>query len=80
MKPILRAFWLLSACLFGLYSFAADSEKAITVFAAASLTNALQDLGDAFTKDWHAKSKMVRAPTCFFRPISSGWITCKPET
>ena len=27
------------------------SEKAITVFAAASLTNALQDLGDAFTKD-----------------------------
>jgi molybdate transport system substrate-binding protein len=51
MKSTLRAWWLLSACLFGLHSFAADSEKAITVFAAASLTNALQDLGDAFTKD-----------------------------
>jgi molybdate transport system substrate-binding protein len=51
MKSALRAWWLLSACLFGLHSFAADSEKAITVFAAASLTNALQDLGDAFTKD-----------------------------
>jgi molybdate transport system substrate-binding protein len=51
MKSTLRAWWLLSACLFGLHSFAADPEKAITVFAAASLTNALQDLGDAFTKD-----------------------------
>jgi molybdate transport system substrate-binding protein len=46
-----RACLLLSACLFGVQSRAADSEKAITVFAAASLTNALQDLGDAFTKD-----------------------------
>src|SRR3984957_13558953 len=51
MKPPLRAWWLLSACLLGLHSFAADSEKAVTVFAAASLTNALQDLGDAYTKD-----------------------------
>jgi molybdate transport system substrate-binding protein len=51
MKSTLRAWWLLSACLFGLNSLAADSEKGITVFAAASLTNALQDLGDAFTKD-----------------------------
>lgn len=51
MKSALRACLLLTACLFGLQSFAADSEKALTVFAAASLTNALQDLGDAFTKD-----------------------------
>jgi molybdate transport system substrate-binding protein len=51
MKSTLRAWLLLSACFFGLQSLAADSEKAITVFAAASLTNALQDLGDAFTKD-----------------------------
>jgi len=51
MESALRAWLLLSACLFGLQSQAADSEKAITVFAAASLTNALQDLGDAFTKD-----------------------------
>jgi molybdate transport system substrate-binding protein len=51
MKSALRAWLLLSACLCGLQSLAADSEKAITVFAAASLSNALQDLGDAFTKD-----------------------------
>jgi|HubBroStandDraft_6_1064221.scaffolds.fasta_scaffold290876_2 molybdate transport system substrate-binding protein len=51
MKTTLRIWLLLTACLFGLQSPAADSEKAITVFAAASLTNALQDLGDAFTKD-----------------------------
>lgn len=51
MKSALRACLLLTACLFGLQSFAVDSEKALTVFAAASLTNALQDLGDAFTKD-----------------------------
>jgi molybdate transport system substrate-binding protein len=51
MRSTLRAWLLLSACLFGLQSLAAESEKAITVFAAASLTNALQDLGDAFTKD-----------------------------
>ena len=51
MKSTLRAWLLLSACLFGLQSLAADSERTITVFAAASLTNALQDLGDTFTKD-----------------------------
>src|SRR6202451_3785201 len=51
MNPTFRAWWLLSACLFGLHSFAADSENTVTVFAAASLTNALQDLGDTFTKD-----------------------------
>jgi molybdate transport system substrate-binding protein len=51
MKTSLRVWLLLSACLFCLPSLAADPDKAITVFAAASLTNALQDLGDAFTKD-----------------------------
>jgi molybdate transport system substrate-binding protein len=51
MKTTLRAWLLLMACLFGLPSLAADSEKVLTVFAAASLTNVLQDLGDAFTKD-----------------------------
>jgi molybdate transport system substrate-binding protein len=51
MKSTLRVWLLLAACLFGLPSRAADSEKALTVFAAASLTNVLQDLGDAFTKD-----------------------------
>ena len=45
--------WLtLLACLAGAHTFAAEEDKAsITVFAAASLTNAMQDLGDAFTKD-----------------------------
>jgi molybdate transport system substrate-binding protein len=43
------ALWL---SLIALPATAADTEKApITVFAAASLTNALQDLGDAFTKE-----------------------------
>ena len=51
MQATLRAWLLLAACLFGLPCLGADSEKAITVFAAASLTNVLQDLGDAFTKD-----------------------------
>ena len=51
MKSTWRASLVLIACLVGLSSFAAESEKSITVFAAASLTNVLQDLGDAFTKD-----------------------------
>jgi molybdate transport system substrate-binding protein len=51
VKTKLRAWLLLAACFIGLPSLAADAEKVITVFAAASLTNALQDLGDAFTKD-----------------------------
>jgi molybdate transport system substrate-binding protein len=47
----LRTCWIACACLVAFQSFAADSQKGITVFAAASLTNVLQDLGDAFTKD-----------------------------
>jgi molybdate transport system substrate-binding protein len=44
--------WLLAVCFVGAPAGAADEEKAsITVFAAASLTNVLQELGDAFTKD-----------------------------
>jgi molybdate transport system substrate-binding protein len=50
-KRILQSWLAAAACLFALQSFAADSDKGITVFAAASLTNVLQDLGDAFTKD-----------------------------
>lgn len=48
---MLRACLLLCACCLGSLSLAAGPEKSITVFAAASLSNALQDLGDAFTKD-----------------------------
>ncbi|HMI75949.1 MAG TPA: molybdate ABC transporter substrate-binding protein [Steroidobacteraceae bacterium] len=44
--------WLLTACLVGAQAGAADQDKSsITVFAAASLTNVLQELGDGFTKD-----------------------------
>src|SRR6267142_6509401 len=51
MKSTWRAWPILIACLGGLSACAAESEKAITVFAAASLTNVLQDLGDGLTKD-----------------------------
>jgi molybdate transport system substrate-binding protein len=44
--------WLLTACFIGAQAGAADEDKpSITVFAAASLTNVLQELGDGFTKD-----------------------------
>jgi molybdate transport system substrate-binding protein len=51
MKKILG--WMaLFACLIGVQAAAADEDRSpITVFAAASLTNVLQELGDAFTKD-----------------------------
>jgi len=44
--------WLLTACCVGAQAWAGDADKSpITVFAAASLTNVLQELGDGFTKD-----------------------------
>ncbi len=51
MKKILVACWLLCMAVSQTTLAAAESNPAITVFAAASLTNVLQDLGDAFTKD-----------------------------
>jgi molybdate transport system substrate-binding protein len=51
VKKLLRS-WLLAACFIGAQAGAVDEDKpSITVFAAASLTNVLQELGDAFTKD-----------------------------
>ena len=51
--PVRACAWLgLGACFIGAQAFAADEDQSsITVFAAASLTNVLQDLGDGFTKD-----------------------------
>jgi molybdate transport system substrate-binding protein len=73
MKTTLRIWLLLTACLFGLQSPAADSEKAITVFAAASLTNALQDLGDAFTKDTSVPVRFsFAASSALARQIENG--------
>src|ERR1700743_3598243 len=51
IKKTLCAWLAAEAGLGALHPHAADSDKGITVFAAASLTNVLQDLGDAFTKD-----------------------------
>jgi molybdate transport system substrate-binding protein len=51
VKKTLRAWLAAGACLIALQSFAADPDRGITVFAAASLSNVLQDLGDTFTKD-----------------------------
>jgi molybdate transport system substrate-binding protein len=51
LKRSWRAWLASSACLLALQSVAGQTDKGITVFAAASLTNALQDLGDGFTKE-----------------------------
>src|SRR3984957_7805651 len=51
MKNFGGAGWILCLILLGSTSFGAAADKPpITVFAAASLTNALQELGDGFTK------------------------------
>ncbi len=73
MKSALFASLLLSACLPGLQTRAADSQKAITVFAAASLSNALQDLGDAFTKDTSTAVRFsFAASSALARQIENG--------
>jgi molybdate transport system substrate-binding protein len=51
MKQKMRRWLTLWLLLMGVPGFAAESERAvITVFAAASLTNVLQELGDSFTE------------------------------
>src|ERR1700742_1612125 len=51
IKKTLCAWLAAAGWLVAVHAPGADSDKGITVFAAASLTNVLQDLGDAFTKD-----------------------------
>ena len=46
LKRTLRAWLAGLACLVALHAHAAHPDKGITVFAAASLTNVLQELGD----------------------------------
>ena len=67
--------------------FAADNEQ-VTVFAAASLTNALNEIGQQYEKEHNTKVifsfassstlakqvAMVRPPICLSRRIKSGWI------
>jgi molybdate transport system substrate-binding protein len=68
-----RAWLAISACLVALQSFAAQSDKGITVFGAASLTNVLQDLGDSFTKDSNVPVRFsFAASSALARQIENG--------
>jgi molybdate transport system substrate-binding protein len=74
MKTILKvsmALWLL---LLSVPGFAADSDKSpIVVFAAASLTNVLQELGDNFTKETSIPVKFsFAASSVLARQIENG--------
>jgi molybdate transport system substrate-binding protein len=52
MKKIFGVVLMTWLWAFGAAAFAAEAEKpSLTVFAAASLTNALQELGDGFTRE-----------------------------
>ena len=74
MKKILRpgiALWLLLFCLPS--SAAQTDQPAIIVFAAASLTNALQEVGDGFTKDSSIPVKFsFAASSALARQIENG--------
>jgi molybdate transport system substrate-binding protein len=68
-----RVWLTLGACLITFQSFAADTVKGITVFAAASLTNVLQDLGDGFTKDSNIPVRFsFAASSALARQIENG--------
>src|ERR1022692_4658138 len=74
MKKIFRpgmALWLLLFCL---PSLAAQTDNLpLIVFAAASLTNALQEVGDAFTKDSSVPVKFsFAASSALARQIENG--------
>ena len=71
LRRPLATFWLL---LFGVAAFSANSSKpSITVFGAASLTNALQDLGDGYTKETGTTVKLsFAASSVLARQIESG--------
>jgi molybdate transport system substrate-binding protein len=66
------ALWMSLLASAGLEAEALD-KPAIVVFAAASLTNALQDLGDAFTKETQVPVKFsFAASSALARQIESG--------
>jgi ABC-type molybdate transport system substrate-binding protein len=54
------------------------AERVLTVFAAASLTNVLQEAGDAYMAEtnqpvrWRARSSPARRPMCSCRPTRTG--------
>jgi len=74
MKKLTRCWLIICSCLVSVPSFCADSlEPSITVFAAASLTNALQELGDRFTKETSIPVKFsFAASSTLARQIESG--------
>jgi molybdate transport system substrate-binding protein len=74
MKKIFGPGMTLWLLLFSLPSLAAQTDKpALIVFAAASLTNALQEVGDAFTKDSSIPVKFsFAASSALARQIENG--------
>ena len=74
MDRLRRGCLLLVVSLLGGPSFAADADKpAITVFAAASLTNVLQELGDGFTKETSVPVRFsFAASSALARQIENG--------
>src|SRR5208337_2818850 len=74
MKKIFRPGMALCLLLFCLPSSAAQTDKpTIIVFAAASLTNALQEVGDGFTKDSSIPVKFsFAASSTLARQIENG--------
>ncbi|MGC4051647.1 MAG: hypothetical protein QM757_20025 [Paludibaculum sp.] len=82
----MRALLLLSGASILLAPVARAQE--VTVFAAASLTDAMRDISGLWEKaghlrsaspsppapPWRGRSSRVRRPTCSPRPTSAGWI------
>src|ERR1700677_2287574 len=74
MRKIGGMWWVLWLSLCSLPGLAADTDKPpITVFAAASLTNVLQDLGDSFTTHTSIPVRFsFAASSALARQIESG--------
>ncbi len=74
MKKLIGIGLTLCLCLCRVPSFAADVDKpSLTVFAAASLTNVLQELGDGFTKETSIAVKFsFAASSALARQIENG--------
>jgi molybdate transport system substrate-binding protein len=74
MRKIFGIWLIACALLCAARSYSADVDQAaITVFGAASLTNVLQDLGDAFTKETSIPVKFsFAASSALARQIESG--------
>jgi molybdate transport system substrate-binding protein len=74
MKAVLAIWLVLGTALFSRTGAAADAgQSPVTVFAAASLTNVLQEVGDAFTKETSITVKFsFAASSVLARQIENG--------